>query len=142
VGFVAGGIALLGGGAQTTVSGAVALAEFFGLSERVIGLTIVAAGTGLPEMVTTLVSTYRGRDDVAMGNVIGSNLFNILGILGLSGLIAPLPVPHETIRSDSWWLLGITLVLFPIIFTWRRITRWVGTLLLLLYGVYLIVLLV
>jgi cation:H+ antiporter len=140
--YVLGGLILLGSGAQVTVSGAVTLARLFELSERVIGLTIVAAGTGLPEMVTSLVSSYRGRDDVAIGNVLGSNLFNILDILGLSSFLTPLSVPPGMIRSDNWWMLGITLLLFPLLYTSRRISRWEGAVLLLLYGVYLTVLLV
>lgn len=137
VSLVVLGVALLGAGAQSTVSGAVSLARIIGLSERVIGLTIVAAGTGLPEVVTSLVSSYRGRDDVAIGNVMGSNLFNILGILGLSGLASPLPVPTGIVQSDNWWMMGITVLLFPIIFTERRITRSEGAVLLGIYGAYL-----
>lgn len=137
VALVVLGAALLGAGAHSTVSGAVSLARIIGLSERVIGLTIVAAGTGLPEVVTSLVSSFRGRDDVAIGNVMGSNLFNILGILGLSGLASPLPVPAGIIQSDNWWMLGITVLLFPIIFTERRITRSEGAVLLGIYGAYL-----
>ena len=86
------GIALLAGAAHATVTGASQLARLLGWSERVIGLTIVSAGTGLPEVVASLVSSIRGRSDVAIGNVIGSNLFNMLMILGLGGLFAPLPV--------------------------------------------------
>jgi cation:H+ antiporter len=139
---IVGGLILLGSGAQVTVTGAVTLARLFELSEWVIGLTIVAAGTGLPEAVTSLVSSYRGRDDVAIGNVIGSNLFNILGILGLSSFLTPLSFPSDTIRSDNWWMLGVTLLLFPLLYTSRRISRWEGAVLLILYGVYLTVLLV
>ncbi len=135
--LVAGGVALLGGGAHATVTGAVELARLRGLSERVIGLTIVAAGTGLPEVVTSLVSSIRGRDDVAIGNVVGSNLFNILGILGLSALFAPLPVHEGIIANDNWWMLGVTLLLFPLMFTGRRIRRWEGVLLLTAYGSYM-----
>lgn len=139
--FITGGIVLLGAGAHSTVTGAVDLARILGLSERVIGLTIVAAGTGLPEVVTSLVSSIRGRDDVAIGNVIGSNLFNILGILGLSALISPLPIAQEIIDSDGWWMLGITVLLFPMMFTGLRINRWEGGTLLAVYSAYLIVLL-
>jgi cation:H+ antiporter len=131
----------LAGGAQATVSGAVELALLLGLTERVIGLTIIAAGTGLPEVVTSIVSSYRGRDDVAIANVIGSNLFNILGILGLSALVAPLPVDAAIVSSDNWWMLGITLLLFPLMFTGLRINRWEGALLLAAYGTYLTLLL-
>ena len=139
--LVAAGIALLVGGAHATVTGAVELGRFFGMSEGVIGLTIVAGGTGLPEVVTSLVSSARGRDDVAIGNVIGSNLFNILGVLGIGGLIRPVAVPQEIIGSDNWWMLGITVLLFPLMFSSRRIARWEGALLLGSYGLYLAVLL-
>jgi len=139
--FVLGGIAVLGAGAQATVTGAVDLARLLGLSERVIGLTIVAAGTSLPEVVTSIVSVARGRDDVAIGNVIGSNLFNILGILGLSALIGPLAVNPLIIARDAWWMLGTTLLLFPLMYTGFRVARWEGGLLLGIYVAYLALLL-
>jgi cation:H+ antiporter len=139
--LLAVGVVLLGGGAQATVVGASQLARLLGLSERVIGLTIVSCGTGLPEVVASLVSSIRGRSDVAIGNVIGSNLFNILMILGLSGLFAPLPVSEELLTWDSRWMLGITLLLLPILLTGRGVHRWEGGLLLVAYGVYLCLLL-
>jgi cation:H+ antiporter len=102
-----------------------------------IGLTIVAIGTGLPEVVTSVVSSVRGRDDVALGNVIGSNIFNILGILGLTALVSPLSVSPAMIASDNWWMLGITLLLFPLMYTGLRVERWEGAVLLSAYGVYM-----
>ena len=135
--LVVGGGALLGGGAHLTVTGAASLAEMLGMSERVIGLTIVAVGTGLPEVVTSAVSSFRGRDDVAIANVIGSNLFNILGILGLSALVTPLPVAAGIVASDNWWMLGVTLLLFPLMFTGLRVNRWEACLLLTVYAFYL-----
>ncbi|MEZ5418336.1 MAG: calcium/sodium antiporter [Vicinamibacterales bacterium] len=135
--LVAGGAVLLGSGAQATVTGAVAVATWFGLSERVIGLTIVSVGTSLPEIVTSLVSVARGRDDVAIGNVIGSNLFNILVILGLSAAISPLTVNASILASDNWWMLGATLGIFPLMVSRNRIGRLEGALLLATYGVYL-----
>lgn len=134
--WVALGVVTLGLGATLTVNGSIGLARLAGLSERVIGLTIVAAGTSLPEVVASLVSTYRGRDDVAIGNVIGSNLFNILGILGASALISPLPVHASIAAVDNGWMMGVTLLLFPMMFTRLRIDRWEGGLLLLVYVVY------
>ncbi|MBL8873370.1 MAG: calcium/sodium antiporter [Planctomycetaceae bacterium] len=131
------GVLLLAGGAQSTVSGAVELARLMGWSERIIGLTIVSIGTSLPEVVASAVSLYRGRADVSVGNVIGSNLFNILMILGISGFITPLPVQPAIMNSDCYWMLGITLLLFPIIFTGRRISQLEGFILLGCYGVYL-----
>jgi cation:H+ antiporter len=136
LGWVALGIVTLGLGATLTVNGSIGLARLAGLSERVIGLTIVAAGTSLPEVVASLVSTYRGRDDIAIGNVIGSNLFNILGILGASALISPLSVHASIAAVDNGWMMGVTLLLFPLMFTRLRIDRWEGGLLLLVYVVY------
>lgn len=135
--LVTAGALLLAGGAHATVTGAAELARLFGWSERLIGLTIVSAGTGLPEVVASLVSSVRGRSDVALGNVIGSNLFNILAVLGLSAMASPLPVQPALMASDSWWMLGVTLLLFPILFTGLRVRRWEGGLLLVVYCVYL-----
>jgi cation:H+ antiporter len=137
---VLGGV-LLAAGAHFTVEGAVGLARLLGMSERVIGLTIVSIGTSLPEVVASVVSSIRGRSDMAVGNVIGSNLFNTLIILGVSGLIAPLPVQADIIASDCWWMLGITLLLFPLMFFGRRLKRWEGFVLLAVYIAYLSVLL-
>jgi cation:H+ antiporter len=140
-GLVSAGVALLAGGAHATVTGAVELARLLGWSERFIGLTIVSAGTGLPEVVASLVSSVRGRSDVAIGNVIGSNLFNILVILGLSALVSPLRVQPALVTWDCWWMLGVTLLMFPIMFTGLRVSRWEGGVLLAVYVVYLCLLL-
>lgn len=137
IGLVGAGIGLLAAGAHATVTGATALATWFGLSERVIGLTIVAAGTSLPEVVTSLVSLVRGRDDVALGNVIGSNIFNILAILGISAAIAPLSVHPAIIASDNWWMLGAAVLLFPVMVSGLRVNRLEGGLMLILYVAYL-----
>jgi cation:H+ antiporter len=131
------GIGLLAAGAHVTVLGAVELAQRLGMTERVIGLTIVSIGTGLPEVVASLVSSVRGRSDVAIGNCIGSNLFNILAILGISGLISPLAVKPALVATDGWWMLGVTLLLFPMMFTARLIARWEGALLVAVYAAYL-----
>lgn len=141
VALVAGGIGLLAAGAQATVTGAVALAAWFGLSERVIGLTVVSVGTSLPEVMTSVVSSMRGRDDVALGNVIGSNIFNLLGILGVSAAIAPLSVHPTIVASDSWWMLGSAVALFPIMVTGLRVNRVEGAVMLSAYAAYVVVLL-
>jgi cation:H+ antiporter len=135
--LVLAGCALLGLGAQATITGAVRLAEQFGWSDRTIGLTIVSAGTGLPEVFASLVASFRGRSDVAVGNVIGSNLFNILVIFGVSGSIATLPIEPMLIARDGWWMLAITLLLFPLMHTGLRINRLEGSLMLAVYGAYL-----
>ncbi|TWU20807.1 Inner membrane protein YrbG [Bythopirellula polymerisocia] len=131
------GVAFLGIGANVTVNGAVQLARLLGWSERVIGLTIVSAGTGLPEVVASVISSVRGRSDVAVGNVIGSNLFNILGVLGFSSLAAPLPVDPQLVSTDAWWMLGITVLLFPLLWSGRQIIRAEGLLLLGVYCFYI-----
>jgi len=131
------GVLLLAGGAQATVTGAVELARLMGWSERLIGLTIVSVGTSLPEVVASALSLYRGRADVSVGNVIGSNLFNILMILGVSGFITPLPVQEAIYSSDCYWMLGVTLLLFPVMFTGRKISQLEGGILLIVYGTYL-----
>ena len=141
LGLVAVGTVLLGGGAHFTVTGAAEVARLLGWSERMIGLTIVSVGTGLPEVVASLVSSVRGRGDMAVGNVIGSNLFNILGIFGINGLIAPLPVPPALIRSDFPWMMGITLLLLPLMLNGMTIKRWEGAVLLSAYGIYFTLLL-
>lgn len=135
------GVLLLAIGVEVTLRGAIDLGGRLGLSERVIGLTIVAAGTGAPEVVVSVVSTVRGRADVALANVIGSNLFNLLGILGLSAAVTPLPVAAGVRASDGWWMLGVTVLLFPVMRTGLRVSRWEGVGLLGLYGAYLVVLL-
>jgi cation:H+ antiporter len=139
--LLAAGFALLIGGAHATVSGASDLALRLGMTERVVGLTIVAAGTGLPEVVASAVSAARGRGDVAIGNVIGSNLFNLLVVLGGTALFAPVPVAPETAARDLWWMLGVTALLFPVMATGLRVRRWEGFVLLAAYGAYVTLLL-
>ena len=92
---------------------------------------------GLPDVVGLVVSSVRGRNDVAIGNVIGSNLFNILGILGLSAVAWPLPVVPAVASGDNYWMLGLTLLLFPILFTGHRVSRPEGELLLATHTTYL-----
>lgn len=137
LGWLVLGVVVLGFGANVTVDGSVKLARLAGLSERIIGLTVIAAGTSLPEIVASVVSTIRGRDDIAIGNVIGSNIFNILGILGASAIVTPLPVHPSIVAFDGWWMLGITLGLFPLMFTRLRIDRWEAVVLLVVYCAYL-----
>lgn len=131
------GLGLLVLGGRLLVDGSVRLAQLAGISERVIGLTIVAVGTSAPEVATTLVAVVRRHTDVAVANLIGSNIFNLLGILGLTGLIAPIPVSPEMYRSDVWWMLGIAVLIFPLMRTGLQLTRRDGALLFGAYVVYL-----
>ncbi|OBS09106.1 calcium/sodium antiporter [Acidihalobacter prosperus] len=132
LGWFALGLAVLLGGAKLLVWGAVAVAHALGVSDLVIGLTVVAIGTSLPELATTVLSARRGEPDIALGNVVGSNLFNILGVLGLPGLIAPGPVPHEVLSRDYPLMLFLTALLFLFAFGRqpRRINRAEGGVLL------------
>jgi cation:H+ antiporter len=127
---IAAGIALLALGSTALVGGAVGIASSLGVSDTVIGLTIVAAGTSAPELVTSLMAARRGQDDIAVGNVIGSNIFNVLGILGATALIHPLSVPPEITTRDDWWMLGASLLLFPLMRSGMRVSRLEGALLL------------
>lgn len=120
------GIGLLAGGSTALVRGAIGVASGLGVSATVIGLTIVAAGTSTPELVTSLMAARRGQDDIAVGNVVGSNIFNVLGILGTTALIQPLPVPSEIIVRDNWWMMGASLLLFPLMKSGMRINRLEG----------------
>lgn len=135
--LVAAGIGLLVLGGELLVRGAVELARAVGMTERVIGLTIVAAGTSTPEVATSIVAARRGQSEIALGNVIGSNIFNVLGIVGVSALVTPLAVAPEIIRSDVWWMLGLSLVIFPMMRTKAVVTRLEGFLLVSVYVVYL-----
>jgi cation:H+ antiporter len=127
--------------ARFLVSGAVALAQAAGLSETVIGLTIVAIGTSMPELVTSIIAVRKGQGDVALGNVIGSNIFNILGILGVTALVQPMIVPAEIMRLDVWVLCAATLLLVLYARSGWTISRREGGVFLFAYAVYLSVLL-
>lgn len=137
VGLIVAGIALLVLGGEALVRGAVGLARSMGMTERVIGLTVVAAGTGTPELATSIVAARRGQSEIALGNVIGSNIFNVLGILGVTALVRPLAVSPEMLGSDLWWMLGLSLALLPMMHTRAVVTRFEGGLLVAAYGTYL-----
>jgi cation:H+ antiporter len=136
--LLAVGLILLAVGARWLVAGAVAAAQAFGVSELVIGLTVVAAGTSLPEVATSVLASLRGERDIAVGNVVGSNLFNLLGVLGFGGLIAPAGIPVSTgaLTFDVPVMIGTAIVALPIFFTGYRIARWEGALLLGFYAAY------
>ncbi len=130
------GLALLIAGSQVLLKGAVGIAESFGLSEAVIGLTLVAVGTSLPELSISVIAAFRRHADVAIGNILGSNIFNLLGILGISALLQPLPVHERILQFDQWVMLGTSLILLLFLYTGSRLSRFEGGLLLLGYGAY------
>lgn len=132
------GLVLLVVGSKWLVAGAVMLAERMGVSDVVIGLTVIAAGTSLPEVVTSVVASLRGERDIAVGNVVGSNLFNLLGVLGIASLIAPggIDLSPSLIGFDLPIMTVVAFACLPIFFTGGRISRWEGAVLLAYYVAY------
>ncbi len=115
-----GGFGGLLWGSEWLVDGGVAIARDFGVGEAVIGLTIIAFGTSLPELAASGVAAYRGHMDVALGNVLGSNLFNLLGVIGVVGVVTPLHIPDRVLNMDMWVMLGATLLLMPFMLMGRK----------------------
>lgn len=128
-------------GADILVDNATIIAKTYGISDTVIGLTLVAVGTSLPELATTIMAALRRQADVALGNVIGSNMFNLLAIIGIASLVGPIPVDPEFLRFDLWVMLGASVLIVPFVFLGRDITRAWGIGLTAIYGLYLAVLL-
>jgi cation:H+ antiporter len=130
------GLLLLAFGGRVLIQGAVALAEGFGVTDAVIGLTMVAVGTSLPELVTSLVAVMRGQPDIALGNVVGSNLFNTLFVLGVTGSVTP--VGSSGVRfGDLAVMMGLSVLLLPFLWTRCRLGRWEGGILVSAYVGYL-----
>lgn len=140
--FLALGIIGLPLGAKLLVDGATNIALTFGISETVIGLTLVAIGTSLPELATTVMAALRRQADVALGNVIGSNMFNLLGIMGVASLVGTIPVDPQFLTFDLWIMLLASLMLIPFVFFKMDINRIWGVALSALYVAYLVIVLV
>ena len=136
--LILGGLTLLVVGSRWLVDGAVSFAQYMGVSELIIGLTIVAAGTSLPEVVTSLIAAIRGQRDIAVGNVIGSNIFNLMGVLGVASIVAPsgIEVPPAVISFDLPVMIAVAFACLPIFFTGGGISRPEGSLLLGYYVAY------
>lgn len=137
LGYLAAGLVGLPVGANLLVEGSSNIARAAGISETVIGLTLVAIGTSLPELTTSVIAALRGRADVALGNVVGSNIFNLLAIIGISSQVGRLPVAPELMRLDVWVMLAASLALAPFLFRRLPINRPVGAAFVLAYAVYL-----
>lgn len=140
--FIAAGLVGLPFGASFLVDGASEVARAFGISEAVIGLTLVAVGTSLPELATSVTAAMKGRADVALGNVIGSNIFNLLGIIGVAGLFGRLDVPPGMLRFDLWVMLAASVLIVPFIFRQVPFTRAVGVGFVAVYAAYVLLLMV
>lgn len=134
--MIGGGLVMLISGAHLMVEAAVKIARDSGVSELVIGMTIVAVGTSLPEMATTLVAAVRKKGDIAVGNIIGSNIFNLLLILGVTAQVRPLPVRVQSLSFDVPFLVVLTFALFPIVWRGSRVGRGGGVVLLAAYAVF------
>lgn len=136
--YLIGGLIVLVASSRLVVWGAVEIAKAMGMSDLIIGLTVVAVGTSLPELVSSIIAAKKGEDDMAIGNVVGSNIFNTLAVVGVAGVIAPMRVPAEVISRDMWVMAGVTIGLFVLCLialrgnhkTGGRISRGMGALLL------------
>ncbi|MCU0399987.1 MAG: calcium/sodium antiporter [Algoriphagus sp.] len=128
-------------GSEMLVNNAVLISKEFGVSERIIGVTIIAIGTSLPELITSIIAALSKRTDLALGNILGSNLMNVLSIIGITALINPIEVSEAFIKVDYLWMIGISILLFPLMRTKMRISKIEGAILLLSYFGYLYLLL-
>jgi len=135
--IIAGILGLVFGG-QWVVDSAVAIAKMLGVSEKLIGLTIVAIGTSLPELVTSAMAAYRQKTDIAVGNVVGSNIMNILFILALTAVVSPLSFSND-LQVDLWMVIGVTVLLFLALFVGKRrlLERWQGVVFIVVYLMYI-----
>ena len=127
-------------GADWLLQGAVGIALDAGMEKRVVGVTIVAFGTSVPELVTSGVAAYRKQTDISIGNLIGSNIFNIMAVIGITSILHPISVENEAIQFDMIWMLAIAAVLFPLMLMGRKVGRFKGALLLSTYVIYISIL--
>lgn len=134
--FLLGGLASLLLGADRFLSGAIGLGQMFGVPEAIIGLTVVAVGTSLPELAVSIVAAIRRHNDVAVGNVLGSNIFNLLSILGVASLLQPLPIQGRLASIDQWFMLAVSVLLLLFLMFGLRLSRLKGAVLLGTYALY------
>jgi len=138
IGLILAGLAALVAGSDALVTASVAFAKALGVSDLVIGLTIIAAGTSMPEVATSIMAAIKGERDIAVGNVVGSNVFNILGCLGVTSLVAGsgVVIPPSAMNFDIWVMLAVALACIPVFMTGREIARWEGAVFLGYYVAY------
>lgn len=129
-------------GAEWLLEGAVNIARDFGMEERVIGITIIAFGTSVPELVTSCVAAFRKEKDIAIGNLIGSNIFNILGIIGITAIITPINVGEQMLNSDMVWMIAVAALLLPMMIVGKKMGRFKGAMLVGSYIAYITTLLI
>ena len=136
--YLIGGLVGLKFGADWFVEGAKGVAKSFGMTDKVIGVTIVAFGTSVPELVASGVAAYRMQTDISLGNLVGSNIFNILIVLGITSIITPIQVAESVMVFDMYWMLGIALALYPMMFIGKKMGRIHGLILLSAYITYIV----
>jgi len=124
-------------GSEWFLEGAIEIATKFGVSDHVIGVTLVAFGTSIPELAASGIAAFRKQTDISLGNLIGSNVFNILGVLGATAIINPLEISSDILQHDFIWMFGLTLLLFPMIYFGKKISRFNGLTLLICYFTYI-----
>ena len=127
-------------GAEWLLSAAIKIAEAYKVPSFIIGVTILAFGTSVPELATSVIAAYRKQTDIAIGNLIGSNIFNILCVVGITGSVAEMPLPKSVLENDVWWMLGVTVLILPLMAFGKKINRWKGLLLIGVYFSYIFVL--
>lgn len=137
VGLIMLGVTGLYFGSDMFVDSAVEISRVFGVSERIIGVTVIAVGTSLPELTTSVIAAINKKTDIAIGNILGSNIMNVLGIIGITALVQPIEVTEQFLSQDFIWMIALTIVLFPILRFRLNVSRWEGTFLVLFYAVYL-----
>jgi len=135
--YITGGAFGLAFGASWLLEGAVQIASNFGVSEHVIGVTIVAFGTSVPELITSVVAAFKKETDISIGNLIGSNIFNILGVVGITAMFKEIPVSLYVLTHDIYWLLAISFLVFPLMIFGYQINRLKGFLLFAAYCIYI-----
>jgi len=140
--FLLLGLVCLYFGSEWLIDGAVNLAGALGMEEHVIGLTIVAFGTSAPELVTSGVAAYRKQPDIFLGNLVGSNIFNIMAVIGITGIVCPLEVDQAILNFDFWWMFGIAVGLGVMLFLGKKVGRGKGIILLLTYVAYISILVI
>ena len=135
--FVILGSVGLSGGAHLLVEGTVGLATVLGISDYIISVTVVAFGTSLPELMTSVMAALKRHSDLSIGNLLGSNIFNILGILGVTSIFKTVPITELVLKTDMLWVIGVSAILFPMMITRKKVTKIEGIILLSLYVIYL-----
>jgi len=137
--FLIGGVALWGG-AELLIDGAITMAKEFNISERIISISVVAIGTSIPELATSIIAAVKKEKSISLGNLIGSNIFNIGSVVGLTAIVTPIPLlDQKLLNNDMVWLLGFSLILLPLVFLPKRykISRYKGAFLLITYALFL-----